>query len=103
MEKKNLIWGFRLIFAGTEGTRRYHMAYRGYMYTYKALLTLQVVVSLNYCSQNGGNLYRAPYYNGNPNIGPRIKGNSDQSPSMDSSLELEKGPSVFGVWSFKNM
>ena len=25
-----------------------------------------MVVSLNYCSQNGGNLYRAPYYNGNP-------------------------------------
>ena len=27
-------------------------------------------VSLNYCSQNGGNLYRAPYYNRNLNIGP---------------------------------
>ena len=26
-------------------------------------------VSLNYCSQNGGNVYRAPYYNRNPNIG----------------------------------
>ena len=39
-----------------------------------------MVVSLNYCSQNGGNLYRAPYYNGNPNIGPRIMGNLDQSP-----------------------
>ena len=39
-----------------------------------------MVVSLNYCSQNGGNLYRAPYYNGNPNIGPRIIGNLDQSP-----------------------
>ena len=38
-----------------------------------------MVVSLNYCSQNGGNLYRAPYYNGNPNIGPRIIGNLDQS------------------------
>ena len=38
-----------------------------------------MVVSLNHCSQNGGNLYRAPYYNGNPNIGPRIKGNLDQS------------------------
>ena len=37
-------------------------------------------VSLNYCSQNGGNLYRAPYYNGNPNIGPRIMGNLDQYP-----------------------
>ena len=40
------------------------------------------VVSLNYCSQNGGNLYRAPYYNGNPNIGPRIIGNLDQSPNV---------------------
>ena len=39
-----------------------------------------VVGSLNYCSQNGGNLYRAPYYNGNPNIGPRIIGNLDQYP-----------------------
>ena len=33
-----------------------------------------MVVSLNYCSQNGGDLFRAPYYNGNPNIGPRIIG-----------------------------
>ena len=40
-----------------------------------------MVVSLNYSSQNGGNLYRAPYYNGNPNIGPRIIGNLDQSPN----------------------
>ena len=39
-----------------------------------------MVVSLNYCSQNGGNLYRAPYYNGNPNIGPCIIGNLDQYP-----------------------
>ena len=39
-----------------------------------------MVVSLNHCSQNGGNLYRAPYYNGNPNIGPRIIGNLDQYP-----------------------
>ena len=38
-----------------------------------------MVVSLNYCSQNRGNLCRAPYYNGNPNIGPRIIGNLDQS------------------------
>ena len=27
-----------------------------------------VEVSLNYCSQNGRNLYRAPYYNRNLNI-----------------------------------
>ena len=38
------------------------------------------MISLNHCSQNGGNLYRAPYCNGNPNIGPRIIGNLDQSP-----------------------
>ena len=36
--------------------------------------------SLNYCSPNGGNSYRAPYYTGNPNIGPRIIGNLDQPP-----------------------
>ena len=41
---------------------------------------IHMVVSLNYCSQNGGNLYRAPYYNGNPNIGPRIIRNLDQYP-----------------------
>ena len=39
-----------------------------------------VVISLNYCSQNEGNVYRAPYYNRNPNIGPRIIGNLDQYP-----------------------
>ena len=39
-----------------------------------------MVISLNYCSQNGGNVYRDPYYNRNPNIGPRIKGNLDQYP-----------------------
>ena len=37
-------------------------------------------VSLNYCSQNGGNVYRAPYYNRNLNIGPRIDSNLGQSP-----------------------
>ena len=37
-------------------------------------------VSLNYCSQNGGNLYRTPYYNRNLNIGPRIVSNLGQSP-----------------------
>ena len=39
-----------------------------------------VEVSLNYCSQNGGNLYRAPYYNRNLNIEPRIDSNLGQSP-----------------------
>ena len=43
--------------------------FKGYRDTY---IYIYMVVSLNYCSQNGGNLYRAPYYNGNPNIGPRI-------------------------------
>ena len=49
-----------------------------------------MVVSLNYCSQNGGNLYRAPYSNGNPNIGPCIIGNLDQYPYgyLDSYLAL---------------
>ena len=56
-----------------------------------------VVVSLNYCSQNGGNLYRARYYNGKPNIGPRIIGNLDQYPCrgffMDINLyEVDVGP-----------
>ena len=37
-------------------------------------------VSLNYCSQNGEKLYRAPYYNRNLNIGPRIDSNLGQSP-----------------------
>ena len=41
---------------------------------------LYMIVSLNYCSQNGGNVYRAPYYHGNPNIGPRIIGNLNLSP-----------------------
>ena len=39
-------------------------------------------VSLNYCSQNGGNLYRAPYYNRNLNIGPRIDSSLGQSPHV---------------------
>ena len=37
-------------------------------------------VCLKNCSQNGGNLYRAPYYNRNQNIGPRIHSNLGQSP-----------------------
>ena len=40
-------------------------------------------VSLNYCSQNGGNLYRAPYYNRNLNIGTRIDSNLGQSPYVN--------------------
>ena len=47
-----------------------------------------MVVSLNYCSQNGGNLYRAPYYNGNPNMGPLIDSNLDQSPYMGMTVGL---------------
>ena len=37
-------------------------------------------VSLNYCSQNGGNVYKAPYYSRNLHIGPRIDSNLGQSP-----------------------
>ena len=58
-------------------------------------------VSLNYCSQNGGNLYRAPYYNRNPNIGPRIIGNLDQSPhgrSKRSYLRREVRNSNSQIW-----
>ena len=44
-------------------------------------------VSLNYCSQNGGNLYRDPYYNRNLNIGPRIDSNLGQSPYRDHGKE----------------
>ena len=41
---------------------------------------MHVGVSLNYCSQMGEILYRAPYYNRNLNIGPRIDSNLGQSP-----------------------
>ena len=41
---------------------------------------MDLEVSLNYCYQNGGNLYRAPYYKRNLNIGPRIDSNLGQSP-----------------------
>ena len=73
-----------------------------------------MVVSLNYCSQNGGNLYRTPYYNGNPNIGPRIIGNLDQYPHRVCSKYPRKmkwtlreclgssseDPYLAGLWSF---
>ena len=55
---------------------------------------MHVEVSLNYCSQNGGNLYRAPYDNGNPNIGPRIDSNLGQSP-CGGYWELLRKPSIF--------
>ena len=45
-----------------------------------------MVISLNYCSQNGGHVYRAPYYNRNPNIGPHIIGNLDQYPNLDGYI-----------------
>ena len=53
-------------------------------------------VSLNYCSQNRGNLYRAPYHNGNPNIGPRIIRNLDQYPHNGHKLSLgySEGPGM---------
>ena len=64
-----------------------------------------MLVSLNYCSQNGGNLYRAPYYNGNPNIGPRIIGNLDQYPhacikafeAEDSGVDASEILSVIAI------
>ena len=37
-------------------------------------------VSLNHCSQKGGNSYKAPYYNSNLHIGPRIDSNLRQAP-----------------------
>ena len=53
-------------------------------------------VSLNYYSQNGGNVYRDPYYNGNPNIGPRIIGSLDQSP-YTNCYRLSVGPGLTSV------
>ena len=50
-----------------------------------------MVVSLHYCSQNGGNLYRAPYYNGNPNTGLRMIGNLDQSPCQNHNTQETRG------------
>ena len=46
-----------------------------YIYIY-----IYMGVPLNYCSQNGGNLYRARYYNRNLIIGHRIDSNLKQSP-----------------------
>ena len=50
-------------------------------------------VSLNYCSQSGGNVYRAPYYNRNLNIGPLIDSNLGQSPygNLRSSVSSGEG------------
>ena len=63
-----------------------------------------MVVSLNYCSQNGGNLYRAPYYNRNPNIGLGVIRNLDQYPhgafvleNLDSSGPLPDGVRKLGA------
>ena len=57
-----------------------------------------MVISLNYCSQNGGNFYRAPYYNGNPNIGPRIIGNTHIGVFSQNFMEglAEKLPCFHG-------
>ena len=60
----------------------------GVQIQYSYALPNHMLVSLNYCSQNGGNLYRAPYYNGNPNIGPRIIGNLDQSSYTGTSVVI---------------
>ena len=67
-------------------------------------VTWQVVVSLNYCSQNGGNVYRDPYYNGNPNTGPCIIGNLDQYPGEHGLLCLGPGCITIGTgesWSIR--
>ena len=65
-----------------------------HMYIY---ICVYMVVSLNYCSQNGGNLYRAPYYNGKPNIGPRIIGNLDQYPYMFMHAYMSLNPASGSV------
>ena len=52
-------------------------------------------VSLNYCSQNGGNSYRAPYYNRNLNIGPRT--DSDLGQSLYGRLRKNCGR-LSGPW-----
>ena len=41
---------------------------------------IHVEVSPNYCSQQGGEIYRDPYYKRNPNLGRRIDSNLGQSP-----------------------
>ena len=56
-----------------------------------------MLVSLNYCSQNAGNFYRAPYYNGNPNIGPRNIGNLTNPPY---GKEREKRNGSWGCMGF---
>ena len=58
---------------------------------------VHVEVSLNYCSQNGGNLYRAPYYNRNLNIGPRIDSNLGQSPCRGYHNEVQYAGSSLRV------
>ena len=54
------------------------------------MLKSYMVVSLNYCSQDGGNVYRAPYYNGNPNVEPRIIRNLDQSPYIYIYIYIDR-------------
>ena len=71
--------GFNLNF-GLVWDRRTRPQGRLILYGGSSVLVL-MEVSLNYCSQNGGNLYRAPYYNRNLNIGPRINSNLGQSPN----------------------
>ena len=59
-----------------------------------------LAVSLNYCSQNGGNLYRAPFYNRNPNIVPRIDSNLGQSPFRVQGLGvmgIQKTEAPYGI------
>ena len=64
-------------------------------------------VSLNYCSQNGGNLHRALYYNRNLNIGPCTDSNLGQSPyglglrNLGQGLSPEDESWGFRVWGLR--
>ena len=49
---------------------------------------------LNFCFQNGGNLYRTPYYSRNLNIGPRIDSNLGQSPSNNYKFRTMRRPAM---------
>ena len=68
-----------------------------HVYTTYVFAHIHMEVSLNYCSQNGGNVYRAPYYNRNPNIGPRIDSNLGQSPYPNNTPPETPRPSTLNL------
>ena len=70
------VWGLRF---GVRGVRFTNVIFV-ITVTYWYYQDYYLVVSPNSCSQNGGNVYRAPYYNWNPNIRARVMGNLDQDP-----------------------